>query len=89
MHRDYFEREDVRKVSYWVYERELNNLNVSFAKLGCEDCEVCDAQKEHMKVHTSTENAMEPDGVCIFPEICVTCNKFNEHDAAIDSVRAE
>ena len=63
MHRDYSERDDVRKVSYWAYERELNNLNVSFAKLGCEDCEVCAAQKEHMKIHTSTENALEPDGV--------------------------
>ena len=72
MHRDYSEREDLRKVSYWVYERELNNLKVSFAKLGCEDCEVCDAQKEHMKVHTSTENALEPDGVCIYPAICAT-----------------
>ena len=37
----------------------------------------------------SAHNALEPDGVWIFPKLCKTCLEFNKHKAAADSTKSE
>ena len=47
MHKSYLKNEGCN-VSYDVYRREVNNLNISFAKLGEEECEVCISHDLHI-----------------------------------------
>ena len=55
MHKHYNEGHPERKVDYTTYMRRVNNMNISFAKLGEEECEVCTSLKmndEHQMVNS-------------------------------------
>lgn len=41
MHKDFIEKHAEHQINYTTYMHRLNNLNISFAKLGEEECEVC------------------------------------------------
>lgn len=49
MYNDYLETHDV-KVSYALYSRVINEMKISFVKLGHEECELCVAAGEHQKI---------------------------------------
>ena len=39
---------DRKCLSYLTYWREVKAMNISFAKLGSEECELCDKQRLHL-----------------------------------------
>ena len=88
MYKDYNNRAN-SKIGYITYKEEVNNMNISFVRLGTEECEDCDLQTQHIEVAHRGENALEPNGVYIYPQLCEICIKFNKHQAAANSVRAE
>ena len=51
MYEDYFNvnRENNQKIISYVYTRIVKELNISCAKLGDGDCEVCETHKLHLK----------------------------------------
>lgn len=55
--------------SYDLYRSLVQSLNISFAKLGNEECETCEKFHQHNKDHTS-EN-LNPD--------CIVCNEWSTH----------
>ena len=88
MYKDYNSRAN-SKIGYITYKKEVNNMNISFVRLGTEECEDCDLlQTQHIEVAHRGENAA-PNGVYIYPQLCEICLKFNKHEAAANSVRAE
>lgn len=59
MYNDYVicaEEKGGKKVSYVTYWRHVKNMNISFAKLGVEECEVCDTFKIHVGSLTNRED---------------------------------
>ena len=52
MYRDYLaecDEEGAKSFSYSVYQKRVKSLNISFAKLGVEQCEECDEHVNHLK----------------------------------------
>lgn len=61
------------KGKYVLYTQILKNLNISFAKLGCEECEVCDVFKKHeTKLSHTRHDLPNEDG-------CISCDGWWEH----------
>lgn len=52
-------------ISYNIYRRKVNKLNISFAKLGEEKCEVCIMHSYHIVG-------------CTDPDVCEECIAFNK-----------
>ena len=44
------ERDNAKSFSYSVYQKQVKSLNISFAKLGVEQCEDCDEHLNHLKL---------------------------------------
>ena len=42
MHKDFIQSHSQEKVSYESYRKILNSMNISFTKLGEEQCELCE-----------------------------------------------
>ena len=65
-------------------------MNISFVRLGTEECEDCDLQTQHIEVaHRGEKCVRNTNGVYTYPQLCEICIKFNKHQAAANSVRAE
>ena len=62
MYKDYNSRAN-SKIGYITYKKEVNNMNISFVRLGTEECEDCGLQTQHIEVAHRGENALEPNGV--------------------------
>ena len=62
---DYNDKNCLKQVSYASYLRRIRALNISFAKLGTEECELCDELSK--KEHDVLENQVCQDGcrVCV------------------------
>ena len=59
MYRDYVqecEEENMKAYSYSVYQKKVKSFNISFAKLGEEQCEDCDEHLQHLKESNNLEN---------------------------------
>lgn len=69
MHTDYLDKNPDRQITYTTYMRRVQNLNISFAKLGEEECERCEMLKQ--KPHQKEE------GTCI--DTCETCAEALTH----------
>ena len=63
MHKAYIEN-DGHNISYDIYRREVNRLNISFTKLGEEQCEVCVSHTHH---------------TCSNPTLCDECVSLEKH----------
>lgn len=61
--------------SYDVYRNVLNELNISFAKLGHEECEMC----ESFKQHEHTKDNLQAD--------CNSCNLYSCHTERAEKSR--
>lgn len=72
MHQNFLDTHDYN-VSYCVYSRQIKAMNISFVKLGHEQCETCVASSLHCKDsgHDFEESSTQ--------ELCSTCSKFFEH----------
>lgn len=49
MYEDYISHEPEKPITYQSYRKIVNDKNISFAKLGEEECEKCVKQEEHLK----------------------------------------
>ena len=68
---DYNDRNPRATVSYNTYRREVNKLNISFARLSKEECELCKTLSlSHSKI-LGTRNCIED---------CEACARQREHD---------
>ena len=62
MHRDYVKEHPENVVSYAYYYKMVKSLNISFVKLGEEECELCELHSTHLEEEHPTENiAIEHD----------------------------
>jgi ssDNA-binding Zn-finger/Zn-ribbon topoisomerase 1 len=69
MHADYNTLHPQAKCSYSLYQKPLFNMNISFAKLGEEQCEECVLHDVHEKNHGADDNTKE----------CDDCQKWKVH----------
>lgn len=70
MHEDFLSKHPDLKVSYEAYRVKVRAKNISFAKLGNKECEMCD----EAKLHEHTKGNFQED--C---EICVNWKRHIEH----------
>ncbi len=93
MYDDYVERctagDGSESVSYVTYTRQISSMNISFARLGNEECEICDQHKIHLQ---NTERARNDDGdnqvaLCGDAE-CVECETWLSHKRKYRITRA-
>ena len=62
MYQDYIadcEEDGLKAFSYSVYQKKVHSLNISFAKLGVEQCEDCDEHLNHLKETAQTTDDVE------------------------------
>lgn len=59
---DNYKQTHAKKVSYSLYSRVVNEMKISFVKLGHEECEACVSAEEHQK--TSGHQLDEADPSC-------------------------
>ena len=96
MHRDYVKEHPENVVSYAYYSKMVKSLNISFVKLGEEECELCELHSNHLK---ETEKiAMEGDEpVCKkkkgnekrVVDGCAVCSTFSKHTETSNRSREE
>lgn len=72
MHKDFCSKFPENKVSYELYRAHLKLLNISFARLGNEECEVCESYKLHSK---DTNHDVEKQ----FVLDCDICTEWSKH----------
>lgn len=75
MFADYLEKG--HKCGYDNYRKAVRSKNISFTKLGEEECEICLLQDQH----TEEKHQMEA------PENCPQCDKWKKHKAAAVETR--
>ena len=84
MHKDFIVCCPDDRVSYSYYPNRFKSLNISFVKLGQEECEICELRISHMKEEhmlSETEHTQSKDGEKnkkVFPN-CVKCETFQKH----------
>lgn len=62
---DHYQATQTPKVSYSLYSKVVNKCNISFVRLGNEQCETCTAAIEHKK---QVEQAEHPTDCTLCPE---------------------
>ncbi|XP_074039958.1 uncharacterized protein [Leptinotarsa decemlineata] len=62
MHADYLQKFPQNKISYYTYRKVVSDMNISFTKLGNEECDHCMMQIQHIKSHNeATATVVEVD----------------------------
>jgi hypothetical protein len=76
MHQGFIVTHPDYKCCYVTYLQEVKKLNISFARLGEEECELCSrlAQEQHTNCDDGT---------------CITCNKREEHKRHVAAARQQ
>ncbi|XP_065095618.1 uncharacterized protein LOC135717456 [Ochlerotatus camptorhynchus] len=69
MHKHYQDTH-TSQVSYSLYSRVLNEMNISFVKLGHEECEVCVSMEQHKKVNVNNSECTDD---------CILCSDYSKH----------
>jgi len=59
MYKDYSESCQEPPISYVSYGRQVRDMNISFAKLGDEECETCESHKMHLKEEKAKDKEKE------------------------------
>ncbi|XP_073729859.1 uncharacterized protein [Misgurnus anguillicaudatus] len=77
MFQDYKEN-NAFKCSYETYRKAVKERNISFTKLGEEECESCLRQDVHIKAEHQNETAIQE---------CHSCQKWEEHKRRAESGR--
>ena len=84
MHKDFITCYPDDRVSYCYYRNKVKNLNISFVKLGEEQCKVCEMHISHLKgehMLSEIQHTQSTDGrknKKIFPN-CAKCETFQKH----------
>ena len=98
LHKYFMESNPDMKVKYDIYRQRLRLKNVSFAKLGLEDCEVCIRWKEHVKREIKSEYANDGidfvigkllNNVECAVDGCEICSDFTVHSDDYKTSREE
>ena len=84
MHKDFITCYPDDRVSYCCYRNKVKNLNVSFVKLGEEECKVCEMHISHLKEehmlseiqHTQSTDGRKNKKVFLN---CAKCETFQKH----------
>lgn len=79
MYEDFCEKHPGVKISYDLYRKQIKSLNISFAQLGNEECESCEAQKIHCKI--------EDHDLKTPPDDCQKCKDFGDHKLRANKAR--
>ena len=69
MYRHFLETHTNEKCSYEIYRKVVKSKNISFTKLGHEECELCEGFQLHNALHNSTN----------LDENCEVCQKWKNH----------
>ena len=81
MHADYKDNHPgIDKCEYETYRKTVSDLNISFTKLGEEECEKCTAHEEHLQTpghHGEGGGGLVEDGNA--PGECDVCREWREH----------
>uniref|UniRef100_A0A6P7FBR7 Uncharacterized protein LOC114328648 n=1 Tax=Diabrotica virgifera virgifera TaxID=50390 RepID=A0A6P7FBR7_DIAVI len=78
MHENFLKKNPNTTCSYDLYRSEVTKQNISFVKLGHEECEVC----EHFNLHGHSQNDLKLD-------TCETCVLWNTHITKASAAREE
>lgn len=81
MHRCFVEKYPNFKVSYELYRKQIAEMNISFAKLGNEECFECEKYNLHLK--NSDHNKEDPSAGC------EECKIWEEHEKRYLAAREE
>lgn len=66
MHQDFKHKNPNMACSYATYRKIVKQMNISFVKLGEEECEICEAHNLHVHDNETEEN-------------CAQCNDWKDH----------
>ena len=94
MYSDYVDNcniESAKCFSYVKYSRKIKELNISFAKLGCEECELCDEHKVHLEnsITGSFDKTPKNDRNEMCEELCDKCISWEKHQERYREARKE
>ena len=80
MYNDFCETNKEIAVSYSFYHSQIKAMNISFTKLGEEECEVCDVHDHHLQDfhRLCKQDVIAADYHPTF-DACKICNKFKKH----------
>lgn len=81
MYKDFCSKNPESKLSYDLYRSHLKSMNISFTRLGNEECEQCESYKHHTK-----ETSHDVRKQC-FPD-CDTCLAWAKHHDRYKKARA-
>lgn len=81
MYAAFLQRNHTLKYSYDLYRSVVSNMNISFTKLGYEECERCEIFLKHNKDHTNTP---EQHAVA-----CSVCKIYLTHKLKYDEARKQ
>lgn len=82
MYTDCKEKNPAIKCSYDLYRRTLREMNISFTKLGHEECELCEVFDQHDSTHTKQTLNEQCNS-------CDVCKKYTLHLAQYINARAK
>lgn len=98
MHNDYKEKNKDASCGYETYRKAVKGRNISFVKLGEEECKLCLVQGHHLKMEHRENEAMETqacqDNSHAAPEFtipnpdCMQCRKYEEHKKSAGQSRS-
>lgn len=76
MHEDFLKKYPNVKMSYETYRQRVKKMNISFTRLGHEECSVC----ESLKLHDHDKNNLQED--------CDACTTYKTHQDMYTKCRA-
>jgi len=86
MHKDFCDSNPDVKVSYTYYYQKIKKLNISFVKLGEEECERCNLQDKHLEelhgLDKSNFNIRNDENKTCKKQTfdnCTSCKEFENH----------
>ena len=80
MHKDYNESQSTAdRISYELYRSTFAEMNISFTKLGHEECEICEIFNIHCKKTSHKDDGSESN--------CNECNDWSEHKKNSETAR--
>lgn len=81
MYKDFREKKPSFKISYELYRKEVADMNISFAKLGNEECFDCEKFNLHSNASGHRKDDLSPD--------CEECDLWKYHKKKYDAAREE
>ncbi|KAJ8932859.1 hypothetical protein NQ314_014387 [Rhamnusium bicolor] len=89
-HTDYINRYPNKKVSYYTYRKVISDMNISFTKLGHEECDACMEHIQHLKSHNEVIQIQEDFDQDHTPEIdnSISTNSNSRIDSNVSALES-